>query len=59
MNGRVYDPVIARFLSPDPFVQFPGVADGYNRYSYVMNNPLVYTDPDGEFIWFVIGGAIL
>jgi murein DD-endopeptidase MepM/ murein hydrolase activator NlpD len=47
MNGRVYDPVIARFLSPDPFVQFPGVADGYNRYSYVMNNPLIFTDPSG------------
>jgi len=47
MNGRVYDPVLARFLSPDPFVQFPGVADGYNRYAYVMNNPLRFTDPSG------------
>ena len=47
MNGRVYDPVLARFLSPDPFVQFPGIADGWNRYSYVMNNPLKFTDPTG------------
>jgi len=48
MNGRVYDPVLARFLNPDPIVQFPGVADGYNRYSYVMNNPLLFTDPSGS-----------
>lgn len=47
MNGRVYDPVLARFLSPDPYVQFPGVADGLNRYAYVLNNPLIYTDPSG------------
>ena len=47
MNGRVYDPVLARFLSPDPFVQFPGIADGLNRYSYVMNNPLIFVDPSG------------
>src|SRR6056297_3758358 len=47
MNGRVYDPVLARFLSPDPFVQFPGIADGWNRYGYVMNNPLKFTDPSG------------
>jgi RHS repeat-associated protein len=25
MNGRVYDPQIARFLSPDPQLQAPGV----------------------------------
>jgi len=47
MNGRVYDPVLARFLSPDPFVQFPGIADGWNRYGYVMNNPMKFTDPSG------------
>ncbi len=50
MNGRLYDPVIARFFSPDPFVQAPDFSQNYNRYSYVMNNPLVYTDPSGEFI---------
>ncbi len=45
MNGRVYDPVLARFLSPDPFLQFPEAVNGFNRYSYVMNNPLKHTDP--------------
>lgn len=39
MGGRVYDPEIGRFLSPDPFVQFPASTQGFNRYSYVGNNP--------------------
>ena len=47
MGGRVYDPVIGRFLSADPFVQAPGNTLSYNRYSYVFNNPLSYTDPSG------------
>jgi RHS repeat-associated protein len=51
MNGRIYDPVIARFFSPDPFIQLPTNTQSFNRYSYVMNNPLRYTDPSGEFIW--------
>ena len=47
MNGRVYDPVVGRFLSPDPFVQYPSNSQSYNRYSYVLNNPLSNTDPSG------------
>ena len=50
MNGRVYDPVMARFLSPDNYVQAPYNSQGFNRYSYCLNNPLVYTDPSGDFI---------
>lgn len=50
MNGRVYDPLIGLFLSPDPFVQYTGEALNYNRYSYVMNNPLKYTDPSGYYL---------
>jgi len=49
MNGRVYDANIARFLSPDPMLQAPNNALNYNRYSYCMNNPLLYTDPSGEY----------
>ncbi|NVO09208.1 MAG: RHS repeat-associated core domain-containing protein [Bacteroidales bacterium] len=49
MNGRLYDPYLQRFLSPDPFVQSPGNAQNYNRYSYCLNNPLMYTDPSGNF----------
>jgi RHS repeat-associated protein len=47
MNGRVYDPVLARFLSPDPNIQDSTDPQNYNRYSYVVNNPLRYTDPTG------------
>jgi len=47
MNGRLYDPYLQRFLSPDPTVQAPSNAQSYNRYSYCMNNPLMYTDPSG------------
>ena len=47
MNGRIYDPELGRMLSPDPVVQAPTVGQNYNRYSYVLNNPLKYTDPSG------------
>ncbi|WP_281284232.1 FG-GAP-like repeat-containing protein [Exilibacterium tricleocarpae] len=49
MNGRVYDARLGRFLQADPFVQFPDSTQSYNRYSYVLNGPLVYTDPSGYF----------
>ncbi len=49
MNGRVYDPQLGRFLSADPFVQFALSSQGYNRYTYVNNNPLSFTDPSGYF----------
>lgn len=49
MNGRVYDPVLGRFLSADPNVDGAEDAQGYNRYSYVGNNPLGATDPTGYF----------
>ena len=47
MNGRVFDPVIGRFLSADPIIQSPSNSQSYNRYSYTINNPLKYTDPSG------------
>lgn len=48
MNGRLYDPMLGRFLSPDNYVQLPDNSQSYNRYSYCLNNPLKYTDPSGE-----------
>ena len=51
MNGRVYDPILGRFISADPFVQSPGDSQSYNRYSYCSNNPLNATDPSG-YSWF-------
>lgn len=47
MNGRVYDPTLGRFVSADPFVQAPGNLQSYNRYAYVVNNPLTLYDPSG------------
>jgi len=47
MNGRLYDPVVGRFLSADPIIQSPTNTQNYNRYSYCLNNPLKFTDPSG------------
>jgi len=47
MNGRMYDPVLGRFLSPDPVLQFPNFTQGLNPFSYTLNNPLRFTDPSG------------
>ena len=51
MNGRLYDPVVGRFLSADPIIQDPGFTQSYNRYSYCLNNPLKFTDPSGNTWW--------
>jgi RHS repeat-associated protein len=47
MNGRIYDPLTARFMSADPILQDPMNGQSYNRYAYVMNNPTNLTDPTG------------
>jgi RHS repeat-associated protein len=47
LNGRVYDPLIGRMMSADPMVPDPLNAQAWNRYSYVINNPLAFTDPNG------------
>ena len=50
MNARLYDPLVGRFLSADPYVQAPDFTQAFNRYSYALNNPLKYTDETGEII---------
>ena len=57
-NARLYDPVIGRFFSPDPYVQMPDFTQNYNRYSYCMNNPVMNCDPDGEWVHIVVGAVI-
>ena len=63
MNGRLYDPKLGRFLSPDNYVQMPDNSQNFNRYSYCLNNPLKYTDPSGEIfgiddlLVFLAGGT--
>ncbi len=48
MNGRLYDPVLHRFLAPDNYIQDPFNTQNFNRYGYVLNNPLKYVDISGE-----------
>ena len=50
MNGRMYDPVVGRMLSPDIVIQNPEYSQSYNRYSYCFNNPLRFTDPSGYVV---------
>ncbi len=47
MNGRIYDPTLGRLMQADPIVQQPENLQNLNRYTYVFNNPLSYTDPTG------------
>ncbi len=62
MNARVYDNVIGRFLSADTIIQAPDDSQSYNRYSYVRNNPLMYTDPSGHSwlssAWHSVSSAV-
>ncbi|MDY3530002.1 SpvB/TcaC N-terminal domain-containing protein [Riemerella anatipestifer] len=52
MNGRLYDPLLRRFLNADENIQDAFNTQNYNKYGYVLNNPLMYNDPSGEFFFF-------
>jgi len=64
MNGRLCDPLVGRFISPDLYVQVPDFTQNFNRYAYCVNNPLKYTDKNRQ--WFgwddlcvaLVGGTI-
>jgi hypothetical protein len=47
MGGRIYDPKLARFLTPDPLLTRPLHSQSYNPYSYAMNSPFRFVDPTG------------
>jgi RHS repeat-associated protein len=57
MNGRVMDASIGRFISPDPYITEPGNTQNFNRYSYVVNNPMSNVDPSGFDASPIIAGA--
>jgi RHS repeat-associated protein len=48
-GARWYDPAIGRFLAADTIVPDPGDPQALNRYAYVLNNPVRYTDSTGMF----------
>ena len=64
MNARLYDPKLHRFLQPDNYVQELFNTQNYNRYGYVLNNPLKYTDVSGDLfgwdtlLFAVVGGIV-
>jgi len=55
-NARYYDPLNGRFISPDSIVPNPANPQDLNRYSYVQNNPVTYTDPTGNCLWIPLSG---
>ena len=60
MQARYYDPVIGRFYSNAPVGWTPAnPVMSFNRYLYVNNNPYKYTDPNGEFLATILGGAAI
>jgi len=48
-NARSYDPSLGRFIQADTMVPSPANPQSLNRYSYVLNSPLRYTDPSGHW----------
>src|SRR5712692_9314011 len=64
MKAREYDPVLGRFITPDTLIPGATNQQAFNRYSYVHNNPLSFTDPSGHWphwhthIHFNLGHAI-
>jgi RHS repeat-associated protein len=53
--SQAHDAGLGRFVQPDTVVPEPGNPQSLNRYSYVLNNPLKYTDPTGDYVMFIGG----
>ena len=58
-GARYYDPKIGKFTQPDTLLPDMYNPQALNRYSYVLNNPYKYTDPEGENPLIAIAGVLL
>ncbi|HZG42289.1 MAG TPA: RHS repeat-associated core domain-containing protein, partial [Longimicrobium sp.] len=47
MKGRLLDPQLGRFITPDPIIAKPHFGQSWNPYSLTLNSPLNYVDPSG------------
>ncbi|HEY9089069.1 MAG TPA: RHS repeat-associated core domain-containing protein, partial [Anaerolineaceae bacterium] len=57
-GARTYDPLLARWIQPDSII--PESSQGiqaWDRYAYVNNSPLNYSDPTGHFFTSILIGA--
>ncbi|MCO4755927.1 MAG: hypothetical protein KC478_15715 [Bacteriovoracaceae bacterium] len=53
-RARYYQPEIGRFISEDSDAgRFEIPVTVVNKYVYVMNNSIMYTDPQGKFPWAI------
>jgi RHS repeat-associated protein len=60
-GARYYRADLGRFVTVDPELNMKDALvdpQRWNRYAYVRNNPLRYTDPDGRDIWDIVNGAL-
>jgi RHS repeat-associated protein len=57
MHGRIYDARWGRMLQADPYIQDALDTQAQNRYAYVLNNPLIHTDPTGYCTFAELTGS--
>ena len=48
LRARFYNPYLNQFIQPDTIVPDPHTPADWNRYAYVRNSPVNYTDPSGQ-----------
>gem|GEM_PF-5527920 len=49
-KARFYSPILGRFIQPDTIIPVAANPQSWNRFSYAINNPILYNDPDGHCV---------